>query len=53
MDFYSNDVENTLIIELLEEQEQQSIETDEDLSEEIINYLLNENIDIYTIANQL
>ena len=53
MDFYSNDVDNTLIIELLEEQEQQSIETDEDLSEEIINYLLNENIDIYTIANQL
>jgi len=40
-------------MELLEEQKQQSIETDEDLSEEIINYLLNENIDIYTIANQL
>jgi len=53
IDFYSNDVDNTLIMELLEEQEQQSIETDEDLSEEIINYLLNENIDIYTIANQL
>ena len=53
IDFYSNDVDNTLIMELLEEQEQQFIETDEDLSEEIINYLLNENIDIYTIANQL
>ena len=53
IDFYSNDVDNTLIMELLEEQKQQSIETDEDLSEEIINYLLNENIDIYTIANQL
>ncbi len=53
MDFYSNDFDNTLIMDLLEEQEQQSIETDDDLSEEIINYLLNENIDIYTIANQL
>ena len=53
MDFYSNDFDNTLIMDLLEEQEQQSIETDDDLSEEIINYLLNENIDIYTIVNQL
>jgi len=53
MDFYSNDVDNTIIMELLKEQEQQSIETDDDLSEEIIDYLLNENIDIYTIANQL
>ena len=53
MDFYSNDVDNTLIIELLEEQEQQPVETNDDLSEEIIDYLLNENIDIYTIANQL
>jgi len=53
MDFYSNDFDNTLIMDLLEEQEQQSVETDDDLSEEIINYLLNENIDIYTIANQL
>lgn len=53
MDFYSNDVDNTLIMELLKEQEQQSVETVDDLSEEIIDYLLNENIDIYTIANQL
>ena len=53
MDFYSNDVDNTLIMELLEEQEQQPVETNNDLSEEIIDYLLNENIDIYTIANQL
>lgn len=53
MDFYSNDVDNTLIMELLEEQEQQPVETVDDLSEEIIDYLLNENIDIYTIANQL
>ncbi|MCK4631296.1 MAG: hypothetical protein KAT40_07620, partial [Bacteroidales bacterium] len=53
MDFYSNDVDNTLIMELLEEQEQQHVETDDDLSEEIIDYLLNENIDIYTIANHL
>lgn len=53
MDFYSNDVDNTLIMELLKEQEQQHVETDDDLSEEIIDYLLNENIDIYTIANHL
>ena len=53
MDFYSNDVDNTLIMELLEEQEQQSVEINDDLSEEIIDYLLNENIDIYTIVNQL
>jgi len=53
MDFYSNDVDNSIIMELLEKQEEQSIETDDDLSEEIIDYLLNENIDIYTIANQL
>ena len=53
MDFYSNDVDNTLIMELLEEQEQQPVETVDDLNEEIIDYLLNENIDIYTIADQL
>jgi hypothetical protein len=40
-------------MELLKEQEQQHVETDDDLSEEIIDYLLNENIDIYTIANHL
>jgi len=53
MDFYSNDVDNALIMELLEEQEQQPVKTDDDLSEEIIDYLLNENIDIYIIANHL
>ena len=53
MDFYSNDFDNTLITDLLKEQEQQSVEINDNLSEEIINYLLNENIDIYTIANQL
>ena len=53
MDFYLNDSDNILIMELLEEQEQQPVDTIDDFSEEIIEYLLNENIDIYTIANQL